>query len=352
MTLLRKIPLLVVGLCINTWPIGAQHAPVPPQVTIAFYNLENLFDPSDNPNTRDEDRTPTGKDRWTQERLAEKYTRLAEVLAQFGGAALIGVCEVEQVSVLQELVDHPYLRAWNYQIIHQDSPDPRGIDVALLYRPDLFEPWEYRAIPVHLIQSNGMRRFTRDILLVEGLLYTGDPQIAPEQIWVGVNHWPSRSGGQSRSNPYRVKAAQTALQAIDSIRRAYPEAKILHMGDFNDDPTSESFAQVLQATAQPQDSSWNRLFNPMIELDKRGLGSLAYRDRWSLFDQFFMTQTLAQAPKGWRFQRASIFSHPRLVTKNGRFKGYPNRTYNGGTYNGGYSDHFPILLELVWVKDE
>ena len=349
MTLLRIIPLLIVGLFISTQQSRGQN---PPQVTIAFYNLENLFDPSDNPNTLDEDRTPTGKDRWTPERLAEKYTRLAEVLAQFGGAALIGVCEVEQVSVLQALVAQPAIAQWNYQIIHQDSPDPRGIDVALLYRPDLFEPWEYRAIPVHLTESNGMRRFTRDILLVEGLLYTGDPDITPEQIWVGVNHWPSRSGGQSRSNPYRVKAAQTALRAMDSIRRAYPEAKILHMGDFNDDPSSESFAQVLQATSKPQDSSWNRLFNPMIELDKRGLGSLAYRDRWSLFDQFFMTQTLANTTAGWQFQRASIFSHPRLVTQNGRFKGYPNRTYNGGTYNGGYSDHFPILLALVWVDEE
>ena len=348
MTLLRIIPLVIVGFCITNQPTRGQN---PPKVTIAFYNLENLFDPSDNPNTLDEDRTPTGKDRWTEERLKVKLDRLAEVLAQFGGAALIGVCEVEQVSVLQALVAQPAIAHWNYQIIHQDSPDPRGIDVAMLYRPDLFEPWEYRAIPVHLIQSNGMRRFTRDILLVEGLLYTGDPNRTPEQIWVGVNHWPSRSGGQSRSNPYRVKAAQTALRAMDSIRRVYPEAKILHMGDFNDDPSSESFAQVLQASAKPQDSSWNRLFNPMIELDKRGLGSLAYRDRWSLFDQFFMTQTLAQAPQGWQFQRASIFSHPRLVTKNGRFKGYPNRTYNGGTYNGGYSDHFPILLELVWVDD-
>jgi len=145
MTLLRIIPLLIVGLFISTQQSRGQN---PPQVTIAFYNLENLFDPSDNPNTLDEDRTPTGKDRWTPGRLAEKYTRLAEVLAQFGGAALIGVCEVEQVSVLQALVAQPAIAHWNYQIIHQDSPDPRGIDVALLYRPDLFEPWEYRAIPV------------------------------------------------------------------------------------------------------------------------------------------------------------------------------------------------------------
>ena len=215
--------------------------------TIAFYNLENLFDTIDQPNTFDQDRTPKGKDRWTQKKFNHKISQLAWVIKRLGnpmgttqkGPDILGVCEVENQSVLEILLRHKLLRKENYQIIHKDAPDKRGIDVALVYKPTSFIVDSFNSHSLYLYDRLQRRKFTRDQLVVMGYL-DGEP------LWIIVNHWPSRSGGTQRSSPFRIKAALLNLRIIDSIRGISPQAKIISMGDFNDGPTDPSFKKILQ----------------------------------------------------------------------------------------------------------
>jgi len=322
--------------------------------TIAFYNLENLFDTIDHPDTFDEDRTPEGKDRWTQKKFNHKIGQLAWVIERLGnpmsttqkGPDILGVCEVENQAVLEFLIGHPLLRSENYQIIHKDAPDKRGIDVALIYKPTSFIVDSFNSHSLYLYDRLQRRKFTRDQLVVMGYL-DGAP------LWLIINHWPSRSGGTQRSSPFRIKAALLNLKIIDSIRRINPNAKIIGMGDFNDGPTDPSFKKVLQTIPPTKlkktpDSSYHKLINPMEPLFKKGIGSLAYRDQWSLFDQFYLTDNwLNKAENDYAFKKVAVFNHPRLITKTGRYKGYPFRSYSAGQYQGGFSDHFPIQLFIA-----
>ncbi len=301
--------------------------------TIAFYNLENLFDTIDHPDTFDEDRTPKGKDRWTQKKFNHKIGQLAWVIERLGnplstshkGPDILGVCEVENQAVLEFLIGHPLLRSEKYQIIHKDAPDKRGIDVALIYKPTSFIVDSFNSHSLYLYDRLQRRKFTRDQLVVMGYL-DGAP------LWLIVNHWPSRSGGTQRSSPFRIKAALLNLKIIDSIRRINPNAKIIGMGDFNDGPTDPSFKKVLQTIPTPTklkktpDSSYHKLINPMEPLFKKGIGSLAYSDQWNLFDQFYLSDNwLNEAKNNYTFKKVAIFNHPRLITKTGRYKGYPFR---------------------------
>lgn len=317
--------------------------------TIAFYNVENLFDTINQPDIEDDARTPLGKDHWTTQRYQKKLADLATILSAIGtpysnnSPDIIGLCEVENDSVLQELVNQKPLQNKGYESIHFDSPDRRGIDVALLYKTNSFYPTTMTSRRLVLYIGDNERKYTRDQLVVGGLL-------DDEQYYFIVNHWPSRSGGESRSRRYRMSAANLNKRIIDSLRKENPIAKIISMGDFNDDPTNASFKKVLQTKGSKNQLEETSLYNPMEKLYRSGEGSLAYRDRWNLFDQFYMTASVTVNNGGYHYWKSGIFTIPELITQNGRYKGYPLRTYAGGAYVGGYSDHFPVYLFLIKEK--
>ncbi|MEA1785624.1 endonuclease/exonuclease/phosphatase family protein [Arenibacter sp. GZD96] len=315
--------------------------------TIAFYNVENLFDTVRDTLIFDEDRTPEGKDRWTLERYKKKVTHIAQVLSEIGSDItktapdIIGVCEVENRKVLDDVVQHPYLQNSDYGIVHFDSPDLRGIDVALIYKRAAFIPITFQKHGLLLINIDEEQKHTRDQLVVGGLL-------DDELLYFIVNHWPSRSGGEIRSKPNRLAAARLNKKIIDSIKKIEPSAKIISMGDFNDDPTDDSFKKILKTKGNSKQLTEKDLFNPMEAMHKKGIGSLAYRDKWNLFDQLFFTSNFINPDRTtYSFWKAGIYNPSYLIDPKGQYKGYPLRTYAGGTYVGGYSDHFPVYLYVI-----
>ncbi|MEL4306782.1 endonuclease/exonuclease/phosphatase family protein [Joostella sp. CR20] len=317
--------------------------------SIVFYNLENLYDIKDDSLTFDDERTPNGKYQWNETRYQTKIEQLASVLKEINSSTykntptLIGVCEAENLKVLTDLKNHPDLINSNYGIIHEDSPDERGIDVALVYKKDRFIPHETHFRRLIIYNEEGYRDYTRDQLVAEGYL-------EGEHFCFIVNHWPSRSGGEARSRPFREAAARLNKQIIDSVRFVYPDIKIISMGDFNDNPTDNSFKKILRTTAEKTNLEEEFLYNPMEKLYKTGIGSLAYRDKWSLFDQFYFTSNLLESDTQFKFWKAGIYAPSYLKTEKGKYKGYPKRTYAGGAYTAGFSDHFPVYLYLIKKK--
>lgn len=320
---------------------------------IGFYNLENLFDTLDTPDVRDTEFTPTGPKLYDSRIYHEKLDNLAKVVSQLGaeltpdGVALLGVAEIENRSVLEDFVAHPRLVERDYQIVHFDSPDKRGIDVGLLYNPKYYTVTESRAVPLMIYELDDTTRvYTRDVLLVGGL-FDGDP------LYVLVNHWPSRSGGEAASAYRRNAAALLCKQLADSIHQAVPAAKVVIMGDLNDDPTSASVADILQARRKPNQVRGEGFYNPMWDFYRRGIGTLAYRDSWNLFDQLIINHNLLdEDQEGYRFYQAYIFNPSYMVQKSGHWRGYPLRTFAGDTYLGGYSDHFPVYMALIKPNGE
>ena len=314
---------------------------------VGFYNLENLFDLEDDPNIRDDEFTPTGKNLWTKEKYVEKMGHIADVLSEIGtnqtpdGLAIIGVSEIENRKVLEDLVKEPKLLDRNYKIVHFDSPDKRGIDVGMLYQPKYFKPTNTKKIPFDFLRTNGDTVFTRDILLVEGI-FDGDPMAFL------INHWPSRSGGEAASRYLRNHSAELCKAVIDSLEAINPMAKVVLLGDLNDDPDSPSVKNYLSAVGKAKKVKKGNTYNPMFDFYKKGLGTTAYRDAWSLFDQVILTRAfLRKNQTGYRFYQANIHNPRYMVQKSGRYKGYPFRTFAGGSYLGGYSDHFPVYVALV-----
>lgn len=315
--------------------------------TVAFYNVENLFDTVNDTLIFDDDRTPNGAFRWTTERYKKKIADLTKVLSEIGGQTtntspdIIGLCEVENERVVQDLINHPNLEQKGYGIVHFDSPDDRGIDVALLYKKEAFLPNSSNSHRLLLFDEDGNRDYTRDQLVVSGFL-------DDEEVHFIVNHWPSRRGGQSKSEPLRLKAAQLTKHIIDSLTYINADAKIVAMGDLNDDPRDNSLKKVLRTKGKPKKMDSLSLFNPMEKLFKKGVGTLAYRDKWNLFDQFVLTPSLVdKVRKTYSFWKAGIYNPSYLRNDSGRYKGYPFRTYVGTTYQGGYADHFPVYLYLI-----
>ncbi|RKS55265.1 Endonuclease/Exonuclease/phosphatase family protein [Gillisia mitskevichiae] len=345
---LRKLAITIVTVILTTnYSLGQERKNYNIH-TIAFYNVENLFDTEDDPLTFDDDRTPLGKDVWTLEKYHDKLKNIARVISEIGldnsktAPAIIGLCEIENLQVLEDLVSHPLLEEFNYQIIHYDSPDRRGVDVALLYQRSLFTPdnSQSRRLMLYELEDPTKRVFTRDQLVVSGTLNG-------EAINIIVNHWPSRSGGEAKTNYRREKAAYLNKQIIDSIYQKDPFAKILSMGDFNDDPTNKSFKKVLKTSNNRETIVAQEMFNPMENLAKQGKGSLAYRDSWNLFDQILVSESLLGSRGGLQFYQAGIFNSHYLITLNGQFRGYPFRSYDYSGYTGGFSDHFPVYIYLV-----
>ncbi len=332
-------------LCITVYTLQAQQqARVG---CIGFYNFENLFDTLDQVDKLDEDFTPEGALQWTAQTYGKKIENLAKVVSELGvsvtpdGPALLGVAEIENSRVLEDFVQHPSLAKRNYQIVHYESPDVRGIDVALLYQPKYFTPFESRPVPVQIYDANGERILTRDILFVGGIF-------DQDTLYVMVNHWPSRRGGAQASQPYRNAAAMQCKMISDSLRMINPEANILIMGDLNDDPVSPSVKQILRAQKKVRKVKTGDFYNPWHDFYKKGIGTLAYQDAWNLFDQILLSAGLVgEEPGGYTFFQAEIYNPAYLVQKTGRFKGYPFRTFAGGAYLGGYSDHFPVCVYLI-----
>lgn len=314
---------------------------------IGFYNVENLFDTLNDPTKNDEEFLPDGTNRYTGKVYLDKLTKLEEVISQIGtdfspdGLSVIGCAEVENAEVLMDLAKQPKLASRNYKVVHFNSPDERSIDVALLYNPKYFTPKFSEPLFVDIKNDDGTPRFTRDVLYVAGN-YNG------ELIHVFVNHWPSRRGGEEASAPYRSKAASVVKAKTDSIYKTDANAKIIIMGDLNDDPTSPSVANVLGAEGDMRDVTAKELYNPWMSYYKEGIGTLAYQDSWNLFDQIIISQSwLEKKQAGFFFKEAKIFKKEFMIQKTGRFKGYPLRTYDFGRYVGGYSDHFPTYLVLL-----
>jgi len=302
--------------------------------TIAFYNVENLFDTKDDPKTFDDDFTAEGKKHWNYKRYKNKIKKLTSVISQLGNErsfyapALVGLVEVENAQVVADLVNHKNLKNHHYDFVHYDSPDERGIDVALLYNKQLFEYLSSETVPVFLENDRGERDYTRDILVVKG-------NLKGELIHVLVNHWSSRREGAEITEPKRIIAAETAREIIEKIQAENKEAKFFIMGDFNDDPTSKSIKQHLVT---------EDLHNPMESLlDRNAVGTLTYNSKWNLFDQIIFNKSFLTKQEGkLHFLHAEVFNKDWLKIFKGKLKGSPFRTYIGPWYQGGFSDHFPV----------
>ena len=316
-------------------------------VTIGFYNLENLFDTIDNTLINDEEFLPQGIRNYNTPIYKDKLGKLASVIAQIGteftadGLAILGVSEIENDTVLKDLIKEPLLSKRNYKYVHYDSKDARGVDVGLLYNPTYFTVEASDKLYVQLPSGSKDAYYTRDILWVQG-------KLNGETIHVYVNHWPSRSGGEKRSEPGRIAAAAVCRKHIDGVLAKDPFAKIVVMGDLNDDPTNKSVEKVLRAVGKDEINQEGSLYNPWLELYKRGIGTLAYQDAWGLFDQIILSKPwLSRDQTGFFFYQPHVFNKEFLVENNGRYKGYPMRTWDGNSYRGGYSDHFPTYILII-----
>ncbi len=312
---------------------------------IGWYNVENLYDTIDSPDTDDAEWLPTAAKQWNQERYHIKLQHLARVISELGreihpdGVACLGMCEIENKQVLEDLVKEPALASRGYRIVHHDGPDRRGVDAAFLYNPKYFKLLNYRTYPLTDPQDTSFR--TREQLVVTGVL-DGDT------LSCVMAHWPSRRGGEKRSQPKRVLAAQLGRHIVDSLMARSPDARIVYMGDLNDDPVDYSLKRAFGTTEDRNAASAAKFFNPMLPLYQKGIGSLAWSDSWNLFDQFLLSPALAQNNRQhYHYYGARVFNQPYLAQQDGNFKGYPFRIYVGDNFTGGYSDHFPVFLILV-----
>ena len=340
---------LIIGLIIGFISIGNAIAQEKKQYKvgcIAFYNPENFFDTI--PGENDKEFTPDGINKWNTEKYNKKLDHMSDVISQIGsemfpgGPALIGLSEIENRSVVEDLVNTPKLKLSKYSIVHYESPDKRGVDVALLYRKDFFRLISSRS--VRLTIKDKPDWFTRDQLVVSGIF-------DDELIHVIVNHWPSRSGGEKRSQPLREAAAALTKSIVDSIYKTDPNSKIFVMGDLNDDATDKSVYNVLNAKGKTEDVKKGGLFNPMWKMFKEGIGSLAYQDSWSLFDQIMVSEPLLGNDKStYKFFKAKVFNASFITQKTGQYAGYPLRTSVGNTWQGGYSDHYPVYVFIIKEK--
>jgi len=334
--------------------------------TVAFYNFENLFDTINNPNN-DEEWLPEGLQRWTSAKYKQKLENLSKVLMQIGvndkqkeAPTFIGGSEIENRNVLEDLVKHPNILKEDYGIVHFDSPDKRGIDVALLYKKKYFKPTSFINIPLIIYRGNSNEKeketeeekldkdkieiandnrvYTRDILLVTGFL-------DGEEINVLVNHWPSRSGGEKKSSPFREAAGRLAKKTMDSIYKINPKAKIILMGDLNDGTYNKSVKVGIGAKLKKSEVQQFGVFNPFEQMFKDGNSTLFYRDSGDIFDQIMVSETLIKEDfSTYQYWKAGIYNKPFMIEKFGRYAGYPLRHSENEI---GYSDHFPVYIYLV-----
>ncbi|MEG2514367.1 MAG: endonuclease/exonuclease/phosphatase family protein [Bacteroidaceae bacterium] len=315
---------------------------------IAFYNLENLFDTIHQPGVYDEEFTPSGGMRWTGMKYKNKLKNMSYAISQFAtdgpfpcpqGPVIIGISEIENLGVVEDLIHTGKLAERNYGIVHYDSPDRRGIDVGLIYDRDRFTLESSQSVRLVYPADTSMK--TRDQLVVSGML-------AGERVHVIVNHYPSRLGGEKKSRPKREAAAALSKHIADSIVAADPNSKVIIMGDLNDDPSNTSCCEVIGAVKDQKDVKPNGYFNPLWKYLDKGIGSLAYQGQWNLFDQIIVTGNLVGKDRSTlKYVKSEIFNRDFLKQQEGKYKGYPLRTHAGGVYMNGYSDHFPTIIYLA-----
>ncbi|MEH6536666.1 MAG: endonuclease [Psychroserpens sp.] len=305
--------------------------------TVAFYNLENLFDIYNDATKHDNDFLPGSDKRWTKKRYDRKLFKLGQVISKIGfidtqkPPTIIGLAEVENKNVLQDLIESKDLEPFDYGIVHYNSQDERGIDVALIYDKTDFTVENSKTFSVYLEDEIGDQDYTRDILLVSGILHS-------EKVHCIVNHWPSRREGELESMPKRMKASEKVIEIINQLKSEDPNAKILVMGDFNDNPSNESIKLL---------SNKGELYNPMETMLSYSRGSSNHNFKWNLFDQIlFSTNFFETQNNKLKFDSADIFDEKFLTQYKGKYKGQPFRTYVGKKYKGGYSDHFPVYVQL------
>ncbi len=320
---------------------------------VGFYNLENLYDTINDPIKNDEEFLPQGKNAWNTEKYTTKLHNMAYAISTIGtdpndkihteeGLWVLGVSEVENRVVLEDLVAQPEIANRNYQIVHYDSPDRRGVDVALLYNPKFFKVTNHKS---YRLNVPGQPDFiSRDQLVVTGIL-------DDEEFSFIVMHWPSRYGGEKRSLPGRMAAASLCRHIADSIMTAKPGSKIVMMGDYNDYPTNKSIIEGLRAKGRVEDLQDDDFYNPMWKMHKNGEGTNYYRDVKGVLDQCIITQSLLKDENDpyatYQMLKPMVHSKEYLKQHDGRYNGYPWRSFAGGVWQGGYSDHFPVYIILL-----
>ncbi|MBR5055658.1 MAG: endonuclease/exonuclease/phosphatase family protein [Bacteroidales bacterium] len=327
---------------------------------IGFYNLENLFDTYDDPAKNDDEFLPDGANKWTEVKYRKKLRNMAKVIramADDNGRfhTILGVSEIENRLVLEDLVSQPEIADANYQIIHYDGPDRRGVDVALLYKPEQFKYIESESIPytfgaeseVEFTLDQEAKEYfrTRDVLMVHGT-------IDGEHFAFYVTHLPSRVGGKGQD--LRARGAEIIYWHAVGMMAKYPGIKIAVMGDMNDDPFDESMAKYLHGRETVEEVGELDFFNPFLSMIKNGYGSLGYQGVWCIYDQILVNSNLLNAPDGGLKIRkivkdtyyGRIFKKPWMVTQKGQYKGYPFRTFSNGAFINGFSDHFPTYIVI------
>lgn len=298
---------------------------------VGFYNCENFYDTIDQRITIDEEFLPNSNKNYTKAIFENKLKKLARTIFALGkiekgdGLALLGLAEIENKNVLKLMLEDPLISKYHYQIIHFDSKDPRGIDVALIYSPGRFTPFQYKSLSL-AVDEHVSDYPTRDILYVKGKLDN-------QWVHVFVNHWPSRRGGIKASNQRRFWASQVLKKQIDSLQNLDKNAFIITMGDFNDNPIDKSIQNL-------------PLYNPFLMHFQRGDGTLAYGDSWHLFDQILVNKSLLLPKNNITIYKSIIYKNNSMAETQGAYRGYPKRTWKGDQYNHGYSDHYPVALIL------
>ncbi|HEX7584735.1 MAG TPA: endonuclease [Prolixibacteraceae bacterium] len=320
----------------------SQENSVKNEFTLMFYNTENFYDSENDSLTNDDEFTSEGDRRWTSGRMHTKAERLGKVILAAGKwnpPVFVGLCEIENLQVLELLTGIAPLNKYRYKIIQKDSRDERGIDVAFIYRPDLFKPFDYEAIP--MVDPNDKSFRTRDILRVSGVLNQCDT------LHVFVNHWPSRYGGMMETMKYRRLAAETLKKAVQRLKSGFSAAKIICMGDFNDTPTDESIARVFDA----KESDNPEIKGEMINLSSGWLSNpvqtIKSQYNWEVFDQWIVSDYFLENKGCFKFLKAEIFDAGFLLETDSKFGGVkPKRNYVGYKYQEGFSDHLPVLLRF------
>ena len=325
--------------CSFTKSGGKSDAPI----RIAFYNVENLFDTEDDPLTLDEDFTPGGKQEWTTERYHTKLDRIHEVVRGMQYPALLGLCEVENKKVLDDLSNTGNMADYKYESVHFDSPDKRGIDVALLFQKNKFKVNGSEIVRVNFPDSvvpDEPGYTSRDLLFVQGVLPN------KTNVYVVVAHFPSRRGGVAKSEPKRLHVASYLKKKMRELTKADPKSQFIIMGDFNDETTNKSIARTLEAFPLPKESTEGRLYNTFSKLDADGEGSYNYRGNWNMLDQIILSHHFFQENNSLQFQSAHIYKEDFMLYEDKKHGPRPNRTYGGPRYFGGYSDHLPVFVEV------
>jgi hypothetical protein len=311
--------------------------------SILFYNVENLFDTKDDPDTEDNSFTPEGELHWTNKRLSQKLLNLAKVIlnvSEWGIPDIMVFAEIENREVLERLIKDTPLKKFPYKIIHKESPDHRGIDVGMIYNSEHFLPIEYNYYPLEIENSE---LNTRELLYVSGVLNGTDT------LHIFGNHWPSRYSGLLETKDLRKVAASLLKDKVDELNKKYKSPKIVIVGDFNDNPEDETLSEILQAGKVEMPIVDENLYNLFFGLKKDNQGSLKFQSQWFIFDQIILSGSLLTADSGFfvKLENAKILTLPFLLEDDKKFGGKkPFRTYYGFTYQGGFSDHLPILLKL------